>query len=113
MKLFFNFILIPRLTQRRLQLLNRSQSKRDVFDEYESVPLLPEVSGHHVQLTSNVKHRLSETVDKGTQTSVRLASEALKVNILIKPFTTYTGATRVDLIWIYAGSFLIEMTQRI
>ncbi|XP_053399178.1 uncharacterized protein LOC123556893 isoform X2 [Mercenaria mercenaria] len=58
----------PKLTKRRLHLLNRSQSKRNIFEVNDNVPLLPEVSGHHVQSNDMGRH-LPDTADKETQTS--------------------------------------------
>jgi hypothetical protein len=53
--------------------LNRSHSRRNVFDVSDSVPLLPEVIENNAQTHANVAGRhLPDMADKETQTSVSL-----------------------------------------
>ncbi|XP_052795010.1 uncharacterized protein LOC128228024 isoform X2 [Mya arenaria] len=56
----------PRLTRRHLSFLNRSHSKRNIFDVNERVPLLPDVAGAH---GSVINRPILQTFDKETQTS--------------------------------------------
>lgn len=53
------------LTRNRLKALNRSQSKRNVFDINELVALLPDIPIAHVSPTER-----TVTKDTGTQTQV-------------------------------------------
>lgn len=62
-----------------MSLLNRSHSRRNVFDVSDSVPLLPEVIENNAQTHANVAGRhLPDMADKETQTSDKSKSDREK-----------------------------------
>ncbi|KAL4230311.1 hypothetical protein ACF0H5_010694 [Mactra antiquata] len=80
---------LPKLTKRRLSLLNRSHSKRDVFEGNDQVPLLPDLG------VNNLKR--PETTDKETQTSEKSAKAEDKTkgaNVANQTTSTQTKRVR-------------------